>query len=410
MAMNQELSIELPDPQPASRIAEPDDANCNPSALPGALRRVSRKVAASVPKPHVDTLPPRVARLRRGDVFRRSQFVKQLAIEKRRADRSRIPLSIAMFDFAEATADLAFDGLIDLLSARKRETDFIARLDDTQLAVLLPDTNAFGAQRFVDAITRDIGQSGFSTTVETYPDHLFECLKADHEPERAAGSFAADPDRGPGYGSAVKRIIDFVAACVGLIALSPLMIVVAFAIALDSPGPVLYKQVRLGRGGKPFRFYKFRSMYRDADERVHREYVTALIARDAQGRLKGAVQRPWSKLEHDPRITPVGRFLRKTCIDELPQLFNVVKGELSLVGPRPPLPYEAAAYESWHLRRVLEVKPGVTGLWQVEGRNLATFDDMVRMDLRYVRAWSLMLDLRILLKTVVLVLQTRGGG
>jgi lipopolysaccharide/colanic/teichoic acid biosynthesis glycosyltransferase len=147
-------------------------------------------------------------------------------------------------------------------------------------------------------------------------------------------------------------------------------------------------------------------MYRDSDERVHREYVTRLITGDGEA----SSQKPWSKLEGDARITIVGGFLRKTCLDELPQLINVLKGDLSLVGPRPPLPYEAAAYESWHLRRVLEAKPGITGLWQVSRGSVATFDDMVRMDLRYVRRWSLLLDCRILIQTVVLVLRKRGGG
>jgi lipopolysaccharide/colanic/teichoic acid biosynthesis glycosyltransferase len=209
---------------------------------------------------------------------------------------------------------------------------------------------------------------------------------------------------------ALKRAIDLAGAAAGLTALFPIMLIVAVAIAFDSRGPIVYKQVRLGRRGRPFVFYKFRSMYPDADESIHRKYVRGIIQ---SGRRSGADRnesKPWSKLESDARVTPVGRFIRKTCLDELPQLLNVLKGDLSLVGPRPPLPYEASVYDSWHLRRLLDVKPGVTGLWQVEGRNRATFDDMVRMDLRYVRQWSIALDLKILLRTFLIVVSKRGGG
>jgi lipopolysaccharide/colanic/teichoic acid biosynthesis glycosyltransferase len=178
-------------------------------------------------------------------------------------------------------------------------------------------------------------------------------------------------------------------------------------VALTSPGPIIFRQVRLGRAAKPFVLYKFRSMFADADERVHRDYVLGLIHPAGTG---DGTQGAWAKLTDDARITPIGRFIRRTCLDELPQLFNVLKGDLSLVGPRPPLPYEAAAYEPWHLRRVLDIKPGVTGLWQVEGRNVTTFDDMVRMDLQYVRSWSLALDVRILCKTAVIILRRSGVG
>jgi lipopolysaccharide/colanic/teichoic acid biosynthesis glycosyltransferase len=187
------------------------------------------------------------------------------------------------------------------------------------------------------------------------------------------------------------------------------MLIVAVAIAMTSPGPVIFKQIRLGKGGRPFIFYKFRSMNASADDRIHREYVSGLIA-TPEGDTRGAAPRTWSKLPDDPRITTVGRFIRKTSIDELPQLFNVVLGDLSLIGPRPALPYEAEKYQSWHLRRILSVKPGVSGLWQVAAGYDATFDDMVRLDLRYMREWSLRLDLKILLKTVQVVLRRSGTG
>jgi lipopolysaccharide/colanic/teichoic acid biosynthesis glycosyltransferase len=159
----------------------------------------------------------------------------------------------------------------------------------------------------------------------------------------------------------------------------------------------------------PFTFYKFRSMWSDVDDRIHRDFVVGLIREgDVQPAPPGSRANPY-KLSGDARITRVGRFIRKTSIDELPQLFNVLRGDMSLVGPRPPLPYEAANYEPWHLRRILGIQPGLTGLWQVEGRSRVGFNEMVRMDLRYLRKCSFGLDLRILLRTVRVVLMCDGA-
>ena len=185
------------------------------------------------------------------------------------------------------------------------------------------------------------------------------------------------------------------------------MVCTLIAIAATSPGQVIFKQVRLGERGAPFVLYKFRSMMYDADDTIHWEYVTDLIRRSH--RVDGARNsRVWTKLSSDPRVTSVGRIIRKTGLDELPQLFNIVKGDLSLVGPRPALPYEAEQYEAWQLRRLFAVKPGITGLWQVHGANGCTFDEMVRMDLTYARRWSLMLDLKLVWKTIWVLLHREG--
>ena len=194
-----------------------------------------------------------------------------------------------------------------------------------------------------------------------------------------------------------------------MVLLSPVMLITALAVAATSPGPVILKQVRLGKNGVPFVFYKFRSMVANTDDRIHREYVTSLINGDLEKINQGSPAKPLYKIEFDPRVTKVGRIIRKTSIDELPQLFNVLKGDMSLVGPRPPLPYEAENYQSWHLRRILEAKPGMTGLWQVEGRSKICFDEMVRRDLRYIQSCSLLLDLRILLKTIKVVFRCEGA-
>lgn len=196
---------------------------------------------------------------------------------------------------------------------------------------------------------------------------------------------------------------------IGILLFSPIMLITMIAIKSTSPGPVIFKQIRLGRRGVPFVFYKFRSMFINTDDRIHREYVAHLIKGHLEEINQGDQDKPLYKIKSDPRVTRVGQIIRKTSIDELPQLFNVLKGDMSLVGPRPPLPYEVEKYQSWHLRRVLDAKPGITGLWQVTGRSQTSFDDMVRLDLQYIRNWSLWLDFKILLKTVKVVLKLAGA-
>ena len=150
-------------------------------------------------------------------------------------------------------------------------------------------------------------------------------------------------------------------------------------------------------------------MYINTDDQIHRTYVESLIKGKLEEINQGEKEKPLYKIKTDPRVTGIGKIIRKLSIDELPQLYNVLKGEMSLVGPRPPLPYEVEKYESWHLRRILEVKPGITGLWQVDGRSKTSFDDMVRLDLRYAQNWNIGLDLKILAKTVRAVLKPTGA-
>jgi len=177
---------------------------------------------------------------------------------------------------------------------------------------------------------------------------------------------------------------------------------------LTSRGPILFRQQRIGEHGTAFTFLKFRSMYVNNDASKHKEYVRQLIAGEAAKHTNGAGEGIF-KLTNDPRITPVGNFLRRTSLDELPQFINVLRGDMSLVGPRPPVPYEVEAYATWHRRRLLEAKPGITGLWQVEGRSRVGFDDMVRLDLRYARNCSPWLDLKILVQTPKAVIAGNGA-
>ena len=211
-----------------------------------------------------------------------------------------------------------------------------------------------------------------------------------------------------GWKRAIKRAFDLVAAFLGLLLLSPIFLFIAILIKLDSRGPIFYRQMRVGEHGRQFRMFKFRSMRTDADPEVHKAYVSRLIKENIS--LEDLVENSGSlKMEDDPRITRMGKFIRKISLDELPQMFNVLLGEMSLVGPRPPLLYEVDLYQDWHKRR-FEAPPGITGLWQVYGRNRVSFDEMVRMDIEYMEHQSIWLDLKLLLQTPRAVLQARGAG
>jgi len=211
-----------------------------------------------------------------------------------------------------------------------------------------------------------------------------------------------------------KRCMDIVLSLLFLIITLPLFLLIALLIKLDSPGPVIFRQIRIGKDGKPFTMLKFRSMRQDADPRVHQEHMRRLI-RGAEvsdnpgGKDSGDGGERAGKLSNDARVTRVGRIIREITLDELPQLFNVLKGEMSLVGPRPPLPYEVEMCEDWHMRR-LEVLPGMASLWVVRGRADIPFDDQVRMDIEYIHNQSLWLDLKILLLAIPAVLSGKGAA
>jgi lipopolysaccharide/colanic/teichoic acid biosynthesis glycosyltransferase len=205
-----------------------------------------------------------------------------------------------------------------------------------------------------------------------------------------------------------KRVIDVAGSLLALVFCLPLLIAIAIAIKMTSKGPVLFCQQRIGQYGRKFNFLKFRSMCVNNDATIHREFVRTFIASANGGTQTSEGLSPY-KIAADPRITPIGHFLRKTSLDELPQFFNVLKGDMSLVGPRPPVAYEVECYRVWHRARLLATKPGITGLWQVGGRSRVKFDDMVRMDLKYATSWSLWLDIKILLQTPGAVLSANGA-
>ncbi len=226
-----------------------------------------------------------------------------------------------------------------------------------------------------------------------------------HESLLPASLPSALPASRAGITRLSKRLLDVAVAAAALALLSPLLVIVAALVSLTTPGPALFRQTRVGKNGNPFVLFKFRTMYAGSSDDVHREYVRKLLRDDQppDGGGNGIY-----KLEHDQRITRVGGLIRRTSVDELPQLLNVLRGEMSLVGPRPALPWEAEMMDGIHLTR-FSVQPGLTGLWQVSGRNALTMKQGLELDVEYVRRQGFALDLWILLKTIPVVLSTHGA-
>jgi lipopolysaccharide/colanic/teichoic acid biosynthesis glycosyltransferase len=335
-------------------------------------------------------------------------FLQQLRSEKRRADRTQRPLSLVLFRTEQWMVRAGQPSAVfETLHRCIRETDILGHMTDDSIAVLCPDTDREGLEGFLRKVRGHSELLSTDCSAATYPDHLFESLQFGESRAPQVHSLVRDAEEAHEYG--FKRCIDLVGAIVALIVFSPVMLAIAIAIRTTSRGPVIFRQVRLGKGGAPFVFYKFRSMVADGDDCIHQHYVEKLIRGKHEELRDNRSSEPFYKMRADPRITRVGRIIRNTSLDELPQLFNVLKGNMSLVGPRPPIPYEAMNYQPWHLRRVMGLKPGITGLWQTDGRSRVTFDEMVRMDLRYIRECCFTLDLKILLKTVLVVIRCDGA-
>ncbi|MDQ1728054.1 MAG: hypothetical protein QOD33_179 [Pyrinomonadaceae bacterium] len=270
--------------------------------------------------------------------------------------------------------------------------------------VIIADSNVDGDALF-DVMMRCGRRRGVEFRIAP---GLFNCLPSKTEVDQIGALPMIKLFREPlsDFARGGKRLSDIVIASLSLALLSPFWLLLALLIKFDSRGPVFYAQERVGMDGRIFLVYKFRTMRMDADSEIHREYQRKFIAGHAEANV-GDPQKPAYKLRDDPRITRIGRLLRRFSLDEVPQLFNVLRGDMSVVGPRPPIPYEVEAYELRHRKR-LDMKPGLTGLWQVSGRNRLPFEEMVKLDLFYIENWSLLFDLKIILRTILVML--RGDG
>ena len=378
----------------------------------------SERNRSSLPEPFMEIAP-----IMDRSTFEEESFRRMLAIERKRTERSHVQflLMLVEVDPGPATDNRtkALLRIIESLHGCTRDTDIVGWYQKSvSLGVIFTSLGAEGRASILNTILRRV-----STSVKNnLTDEEFSQIKIsfhffpddwDENGKDASSNPTLYPDLAIARKSKrrlliVKRLVDMAGSGALIILCSPIFLACALAVRLTSKGPILFRQLRVGQHGKNFTFYKFRSMYMNNDETVHKEFVVKLISSQAESMPKGDKAEGVFKLTKDSRITPIGRFLRRSSLDELPQLLNVLRGDMSLVGPRPPIPYELAVYQTWHRRRLLEVKPGITGLWQVTGRSQVSFDEMVRLDLRYAMSWTPWLDVKILLRTPGAVI--RGSG
>jgi lipopolysaccharide/colanic/teichoic acid biosynthesis glycosyltransferase len=357
------------------------------------------------------------------EILPENVFLGILCLERKRAERSNKKFLLLLLDVEDATsigrrAEIV-TGIIKATDAVRRDTDPAGWYKrNSILGIIFTDLGALDNTATLDRLLDRIREA-----LHTYLSdgdvkhvhvtaHFFSDELKGEEPKTSANPTLYpdlfDQHKAKNGSLLVKRAMDIVGSSLALLFFSPLFVLIAILVKLSSKGPVLFKQHRLGQFGKTFTCLKFRSMHANNDLKIHQEFMKTLISGAYEGKGDGKTKRVF-KMTDDPRITRIGKIIRRSSLDELPQFFNVLKGEMSLVGPRPPLAYEYAEYNLWHRRRVLEVKPGITGLWQVNGRSRVSFDEMVRLDLRYARSWSLSLDLQILAQTPRAVLFGDGA-
>jgi len=372
----------------------------------------------------LDTLSADVLPVEERGVLNEGAFHRMISLERKRTERSRKPFLLMLVDMGnDLRSDKngkALDKILSALSLSTRETDVTGWYKNNSVVGVLFTEFGVGdcntilttlMTRVSETLRTNLSSQHFNQISISF--HLFPEEWNYEIPQRPSNP-TLYPDLNRRDNSkklfcTLKRIMDIVGSALALVLFLPLLLLIALAIKLTSKGPVFFRQKRVGQYGEQFVFLKFRSMYVNNDASVHKAYVKQLIAGSAQSHPANGSGEGVYKLTRDARITRIGSFLRRTSLDELPQFINVLKGEMSLVGPRPAIAYEVEAYDIWHRRRVLEAKPGITGLWQVNGRSRIKFDDMVRLDLRYAKTWSPWMDLKILMRTPAAVVFGDGA-
>jgi lipopolysaccharide/colanic/teichoic acid biosynthesis glycosyltransferase len=340
-------------------------------------------------------------------------FRRMIALERKRSERSRKPFILLLLDMGDRPSEKngkILAKISSVLSVSTRDTDVTGwYAHDCVLGVMFTEIAAEDSAsipstviaRVTDTLRSNLVLEQFNRVRISF--HVFP-EDWDHDDPQGSSNPTLYPDLSQREDArksfrVMKRMMDIGGSVLALLFFLPAFLAIAVVIKATSKGPIFFRQRRIGQHGKSFVFLKFRSMQVNNDAAVHKEYVQKLIAGKADKQPSNGNGGGVYKLTKDLRITRVGCFLRKTSMDELPQFINVLKGDMSLVGPRPPVPYEVEAYDIWHRRRLLEAKPGITGLWQVSGRSRVKFDDMVRLDLQYARTWSPWTDMKILWRT-----------
>ena len=356
-------------------------------------------------------------------IYDEEAFKRILVLERKRSERSRRPFILMLVPLDGISTDRAGgdirEKVFSCLAATKRDIDVLGWYrQDAVVGMIFTEISDSSRWSLFEPIARRIEANlatGLGADGAKMVPISFSLFPEKPRPLAASDLLTLYPDIKERLDSHkkslfVKRLIDVCGAMAGLVLFSPVFVLLAALIKLTTKGPVFFRQERVGQYGRTFTFLKFRSMYVDNDPSIHREYTKRLILAGGDGAGEPAQRKSGVfKICNDPRVTPLGRFLRKSSLDELPQLMNVLAGNMSLVGPRPPIPYELENYALWHRRRVFEMKPGMTGLWQVEGRSRTTFDEMVRLDIQYMTHWSLWLDLLLILKTPLAVFGAGGA-
>jgi lipopolysaccharide/colanic/teichoic acid biosynthesis glycosyltransferase len=378
------------------------------------ISEIEKQVETAVPALE----PPRPAA--GPSILSEEYFHKMICVERKRAERSGKPFLLMLLDTGRVLPSQkngkVLQNVLAALALSTRDTDLtgwykgnaVVGIMFTEIAVDLKKSILATMLLRVSSALRDcLTLEQFSQISISF--HLFPEDWDDQTPTHPKDS-ALYPDLKQEvsrrrFSRSFKRAMDIAGSLAAVLVFSPIFLLIAAAVRFSSKGPILFRQQRIGQYGQRFTFLKFRSMYVNNNSDVHKEYVRKLIAGKADRKGRDGV----FKITDDPRITAVGKLLRRTSLDELPQFFNVLRGDMSLVGPRPPLPYEVEAYDVWHRRRLLEARPGITGLWQVNGRSRTKFDDMVRLDLQYARKQSLWLDLKILVRTPAAVFSGDGA-
>jgi exopolysaccharide biosynthesis polyprenyl glycosylphosphotransferase len=345
-------------------------------------------------------------------------FQRMITRERKRTERSQTPFLLMLLDLGHGLPSerngQVLRKLLSALSSSTRETDVTGWYwENAVVGIMFTEITAEERSSIVTKMMARVSQvlernlslrqfSQIGMSFHLYPED-WDQETAERPGNPTLYPDLVDRDEKEKHLRVTKRVMDVIGSAAALLVLSPIFAVIALLVKLTSKGPIIYRQQRLGQFGETFQLLKFRSMRCDSDPKIHQEFMKTVIAGKHDGNAHGG-DKPVYKMTNDPRITAIGAFLRRSSLDELPQFFNVLKGDMSLVGPRPPLAYEWEEYAIWHRRRVLEAKPGITGLWQVTGRSRVRFDDMVRLDLQYVKTWSIWLDLQILIKTPKAVL------
>jgi lipopolysaccharide/colanic/teichoic acid biosynthesis glycosyltransferase len=395
--------------------AEPMMPNSKTSSFGNESRSSSNGHSLPVPRLNPSNLMQRI--------LQEELFLGMLCLERKRAERSDKKFLLLLLDAQEAVKTdrhlLVLKGIIKAAQAARRETDLAGWYKDNEiLGIIFTELGTLRAGPTIDTLLEKVHEALLAelSAEDLKLVRISVQIFADDSNDKDS-NISANPAFYPDLSHQnqskqvpflLKRVMDIVGSAMAIVLFSPLFLLIAALVKLTSKGPVLFRQERLGQFGRTFTFLKFRSMHVNNDPKIHQEFMQRMIKAAYDGKTQDG-SKPVYKMKNDPRVTRVGRFLRRMSLDELPQFFNVLKGDMSLVGPRPPLAYEYEEYDVWHRRRVLEIKPGITGLWQVNGRSRVGFDDIVRLDLRYARGWSLWLDLKILAQTPRAVLFGDGA-